>query len=48
MVAGLFATLISVHPKKVHGWWIEPSNTLGMSQFGDGGAMGIEACRLLP
>jgi deoxyribodipyrimidine photolyase-related protein len=50
MVTGLFALLLGVDPKKVHQWylaiyvdaveWVELPNTLGMSQFGDGGIMG--------
>lgn len=49
MVTGLFALLLGVHPKEVHKWylavyvdaveWVELPNTLGMSQFGDGGLM---------
>ncbi len=49
MVTGLFALLLGVHPKQVHEWylavyvdaieWVELPNTLGMSQFGDGGIM---------
>ncbi len=49
MVAGLFALLLGVHPRQVHEWylaiyvdaveWVELPNTLGMSQFGDGGIM---------
>lgn len=49
MVTGLFALLLGVHPKAVHEWylavyvdaleWVELPNTLGMSQFGDGGIM---------
>jgi deoxyribodipyrimidine photolyase-related protein len=49
MVAGLYALLLGVDPKAVHGWylsvyvdaveWVELPNTLGMSQFGDGGLM---------
>jgi deoxyribodipyrimidine photolyase-related protein len=47
MVVGLFALLFGVHPKKFHDWhlamyvdaidWVSLPNTLGMSQFGDGG-----------
>jgi deoxyribodipyrimidine photolyase-related protein len=50
MVTGLFALLFGIDPKKVHEWylaiyvdaveWVELPNTLGMSQFGDGGIMG--------
>ncbi len=49
MVAGLFALLLGVKPKQVHEWylavyvdaieWVELPNTLGMSQYGDGGLM---------
>ncbi|RQO58659.1 cryptochrome/photolyase family protein [Paucibacter sp. KBW04] len=49
MVTGLFALLLGVQPKQVHAWylavyvdaveWVELPNTLGMSQFGDGGLM---------
>ena len=49
MVTGLFALMYGVHPKEVHGWylsvyvdaveWVELPNTLGMSQFADGGIM---------
>lgn len=49
MVTGLFALLLGVHPRKVHEWylavyvdaveWVELPNTLGMSQYGDGGVM---------
>jgi len=49
MVTGLYALLHGVDPKAVHGWylsvyadaveWVELPNTLGMSQFADGGAM---------
>ncbi len=49
MVTGLFAMLLGVNPKEVHRWylavyvdaveWVELPNTLGMSQFADGGAM---------
>lgn len=50
MVTGNFAMLIGVDPKQVHEWylavyidafeWVELPNTLGMSQFGDGGVLG--------
>jgi deoxyribodipyrimidine photolyase-related protein len=50
MVVGLFALLFGVHPKKFHDWhlamyvdaidWVSLPNTLGMSQFGDGGIVG--------
>ena len=49
MVTGLYALLFGVHPKQVHAWylsvyvdaveWVELPNTLGMSQYGDGGLM---------
>lgn len=49
MVTGLFALLLGADPKRVHEWylavyvdaveWVELPNTLGMSQFADGGVM---------
>ncbi|MEJ5298922.1 MAG: cryptochrome/photolyase family protein [Armatimonadota bacterium] len=49
MVTGLFALLYGVAPEKVHRWylavyvdaieWVELPNTLGMSQYADGGVM---------
>ena len=49
MVTGLYALLLGVHPRKVHEWylavyvdaveWVELPNTLGMSQYADGGVM---------
>jgi deoxyribodipyrimidine photolyase-related protein len=49
MVTGLYALLLGVAPRQVHAWylavyvdaieWVELPNTLGMSQFGDGGLM---------
>ena len=49
MVTGLFAMMLGVRPQHVHEWylavyvdaveWVELPNTLGMSQFGDGGVM---------
>jgi len=49
MVTGLFALLAGVRPQDVHRWylavyvdaveWVELPNTLGMSQFADGGVM---------
>jgi len=49
MVTGLFALLLGVEPRQVHEWylavyvdaveWVELPNTLGMSQFADGGLM---------
>jgi deoxyribodipyrimidine photolyase-related protein len=50
MVTGLYALMLGVDPKQVHGWylavyvdaveWVELPNTLGMSQYADGGLMG--------
>jgi deoxyribodipyrimidine photolyase-related protein len=50
MVTGNFALLIGADPAEVHRWyleiyvdayeWVELPNTLGMSQFGDGGMLG--------
>lgn len=52
MVTGLFALLIGADPKEVHTWylavyadafeWVEAPNTLGMSQFADGGGVGTK------
>jgi deoxyribodipyrimidine photolyase-related protein len=49
MVTGLFALMYGVQPRQVHAWylavyvdaveWVELPNTLGMSQFADGGLM---------
>jgi deoxyribodipyrimidine photolyase-related protein len=49
MVTGLYALLLGVKPQAVHEWylgvyvdaveWVELPNTLGMSQFADGGLM---------
>jgi deoxyribodipyrimidine photolyase-related protein len=49
MVTGLFALLLGVEPRAVHAWylamfvdaveWVEAPNTLGMSQFADGGLL---------
>ncbi|MCZ2496030.1 cryptochrome/photolyase family protein [Xylophilus sp. Kf1] len=49
MVTGLYALLLGVQPRQVHAWylavyvdaveWVELPNTLGMSQFADGGEM---------
>jgi deoxyribodipyrimidine photolyase-related protein len=49
MVTGNFAMLIGVHPNEIHEWylavyadayeWVELPNTLGMSQFADGGLL---------
>ena len=50
MITGTFALLIGADPKQVHIWylevyadayeWVELPNTLGMSQFADGGLLG--------
>jgi deoxyribodipyrimidine photolyase-related protein len=50
MITGNFALLTGVAPKAVHEWylavyadayeWVELPNTLGMSQFADGGLLG--------
>ena len=50
MVTGLFALMLGVAPRQVHGWylavyvdaveWVELPNSLGMSQYADGGVMG--------
>lgn len=49
MVTGLYALLLGVEPRRVHEWylavyvdaveWVELPNTLGMSQYADGGVM---------
>lgn len=49
MVTGLLALLLGVEPREVHAWylavyvdaveWVELPNTLGMSQYADGGLM---------
>jgi deoxyribodipyrimidine photolyase-related protein len=49
MVTGLFALLLGVQPQQVHAWylavyvdaveWVELPNTLGMSQYADGGVL---------
>lgn len=49
MVTGLFALMYGVRPQQVHGWylsvyvdaveWVELPNTLGMSQYADGGLL---------
>lgn len=49
MVTGLYALLVGVEPRQVHEWylavyidaveWVELPNTIGMSQFADGGRM---------
>ncbi len=48
MVTGLYGLLLGVEPQRMHEWylavyvdaveWVELPNTLGMSQYGDGGA----------
>jgi deoxyribodipyrimidine photolyase-related protein len=50
MVTGLYALMLGVDPQQVHAWylavyvdaveWVELPNTLGMSQYADGGLMG--------
>ena len=54
MVTGLYALLHGVQPQQVHGWylavyvdaveWVELPNTLGMSQYADGGIMASKPC----
>jgi deoxyribodipyrimidine photolyase-related protein len=49
MVIGNFSLLAGIHPQKLHQWylgiyidafeWVEMPNTLGMSQFADGGKL---------
>jgi len=49
MVTGLYSLLLGVEPQQTHEWylavyvdaveWVELPNTLGMSQYGDGGIM---------
>jgi deoxyribodipyrimidine photolyase-related protein len=49
MVTGLFALMLGVDPRRVHAWylavyvdaveWVELPNTVGMSQYADGGLM---------
>ena len=49
MVTGLYCLLLGVDPREVHRWylsvyvdaveWVELPNTLGMSQYADGGVM---------
>ena len=50
MVTGLYALMLGVDPRQVHAWylavyvdaveWVELPNTLGMSQYADGGVLG--------
>ena len=50
MVTGLYTLMLGVRPQQVHAWylavyvdaveWVELPNTLGMSQYADGGLMG--------
>ncbi|MCV6588282.1 MAG: cryptochrome/photolyase family protein [Marinobacterium sp.] len=50
MVTGLYALLLGVEPQQVHHWylamyvdavdWVEVPNTVGMSQYADGGIVG--------
>ena len=50
MITGNFALIVGVDPKQVHEWylavyadayeWVELPNTLGMSQYADGGLLG--------
>ncbi|MGF1656178.1 MAG: cryptochrome/photolyase family protein [Verrucomicrobiales bacterium] len=52
MVLGLYSQMAGVHPYKFHQWhmamyadaidWVSLPNTLGMSQFGDGGIVGTK------
>jgi deoxyribodipyrimidine photolyase-related protein len=52
MVLGNFALMYGVHPRTFHDWhmamyidavdWVSLPNTLGMSQFGDGGIVGTK------
>jgi len=52
MVLGLFAQLYGAHPYAFHAWhmalyldavdWVSLPNTLGMSQFADGGVVGTK------
>lgn len=52
MILGLYAQLRGVHPRRFHDWhmamyadaidWVSLPNTLGMSQFGDGGVVGTK------
>jgi deoxyribodipyrimidine photolyase-related protein len=50
MITGNIAMLLGVHPRAVHDWylavyvdafeWVELPNTVGMSQYADGGRLG--------
>lgn len=50
MITGNFALLAGIDPAQVHGWylavyadafeWVEAPNTIGMSQYADGGVLG--------
>jgi deoxyribodipyrimidine photolyase-related protein len=50
MVTGLYTLMLGVQPQQVHAWylavyvdaveWVELPNSLGMSQYADGGVMG--------
>lgn len=52
MVLGQLALLLGVHPRRFHDWhmamyadaidWVSLPNTLGMSQYGDGGIVGTK------
>lgn len=52
MVTGLFSLLYGTRPKQIHEWylamyidavaWVEIPNTLGMSQYADGGIVGTK------
>jgi deoxyribodipyrimidine photolyase-related protein len=52
MVLGQFSLLLGVHPKRFNDWhvamyadaidWVSLPNTLGMSQYGDGGIVGTK------
>ena len=52
MVTGLFSLMFGINPTAIHEWylsvyvdaveWVELPNTLGMSQFSDGGIVGTK------